>query len=213
VPNKLPVQLMDIFEAKDLICKRETRTLFCDLNFTLKAGELLQIIGANGTGKSSLLGLLTGLLPKQRGTVTWQGNPLTGCDFHFLGHRNGLKAQLTVLENLRCSTRLRGNTITRQQILTALGNAGLSAQADVMISKLSAGLQRRVALTPLQLAKAPIWILDEPLTALDKTAQALFAQQLTAHLNQGGLGIIATHQSISIDNISSHTLALGDIDA
>ena len=160
-----------MLHAERLTCIVDDRPLFAALTLSLAAGELLQVAGDNGAGKTSLLRILCGLARPESGVVSWQGQPLAKVreSFHrqllWLGHKPGVNAALTADENLRFffpASRL-------QQRESALAAVGLAGYEDLPLSQLSAGQQRRVALTRLWLTDAPLWILDEPFTALDAT--------------------------------------------
>ncbi len=176
-----------MLHAERLTCIVDDRPLFAALTLSLAAGELLQIAGDNGAGKTSLLRILCGLARPESGVVSWQGQPLAKVreSFHrqllWLGHKPGVNAALTADENLRFffpASRL-------QQRESALAAVGLAGYEDLPLSQLSAGQQRRVALTRLWLTDAPLWILDEPFTALDATAIETLTRRLEQHARQG----------------------------
>ncbi|HCJ3708849.1 cytochrome c biogenesis heme-transporting ATPase CcmA, partial [Klebsiella pneumoniae] len=187
-----------MLHAERLTCIVDDRPLFAALTLSLAAGELLQIAGDNGAGKTSLLRILCGLARPESGVVSWQGQPLAKVreSFHrqllWLGHKPGVNAALTADENLRFffpASRL-------QQRESALAAVGLAGYEDLPLSQLSAGQQRRVALTRLWLTDAPLWILDEPFTALDATAMETLTRRLEQHARQGGCAILTTHQPL-----------------
>lgn len=176
-----------MLHAERLTCIVDDRPLFAALTLSLAAGELLQVAGDNGAGKTSLLRILCGLARPESGVVSWQGQPLAKVreSFHrqllWLGHKPGVNAALTADENLRFffpASRL-------QQRESALAAVGLAGYEDLPLSQLSAGQQRRVALTRLWLTDAPLWILDEPFTALDATAMETLTRRLEQHARQG----------------------------
>ncbi len=176
-----------MLHAERLTCIVDDRPLFAALTLSLAAGELLQVAGDNGAGKTSLLRILCGLARPESGVVSWQGLPLAKVreSFHrqllWLGHKPGVNAALTADENLRFffpASRL-------QQRESALAAVGLAGYEDLPLSQLSAGQQRRVALTRLWLTDAPLWILDEPFTALDATAMETLTRRLEQHARQG----------------------------
>jgi heme exporter protein A len=188
-----------VFSATQLTCVRQDRILFEALDLQLAAGELLQIGGKNGAGKTSLLRILAGLTQPDEGSLSWQGKPLHDSDFSqqlcYIGHLSGVQPQLTALENLafwRAAFQLK--TADDFQLLALLGLAGLE---DIPCQMLSAGQQRRVSLARLWLTSASLWILDEPFTALDQSAIAVLQQQFRQHLEQGGSIILTTHQPLS----------------
>lgn len=176
-----------MLHAERLTCIVDDRPLFAALTLSLAAGELLQVAGDNGAGKTSLLRILCGLARPESGVVSWQGQPLAKVreSFHrqllWLGHKPGVNAALTADENLRFffpASRL-------QQRESALAAVGLAGYEDLPLSQLSAGQQRRVALTRLWLTDAPLWILDEPFTALDATAMETLTRRLEQHAGRG----------------------------
>jgi heme exporter protein A len=187
-------------EAAALTCVRNEVTLFRELDLAANAGEVLLIGGPNGSGKTSLLRLLGGLGAPESGTVTWCGSGIgvLGEAFHaaleYVGHANGIKLDLTAAENLEFSTALRRRP-EPAAIAAALGAAGLSGLGQARARLLSAGQRRRLALARLQLSDAPLWLLDEPLTALDAAGREFVATLVAGHAQRGGLAVVATHES------------------
>jgi heme exporter protein A len=200
--------------AQGLACLRGDRLLFKNVSFELQAGGLLYVLGENGSGKSSLLRMLCGLGLPEAGDVLWQGNNIKNdaeaylASLTYLGHLNGLKDDLTALENLQTSARLVGNDVTEQQALAALTAIGIARCAHLPARVLSQGQKRRVALAGLWLSKAQLWILDEPFAALDVASIAVLAAQLNAHLTNGGMAILTTHQEVAVNAQSTQTLRL-----
>ncbi|MGA5655418.1 cytochrome c biogenesis heme-transporting ATPase CcmA [Rahnella contaminans] len=195
-----------MFEALNLSCVRDERTLFSGLSFTVLPGEMVQIEGRNGAGKTSLLRILAGLSSPDAGEVRWQGvNTRRQRDvFHqellYLGHQPGIKSVLTAFENLAfylsvSSPSVRGDAAS-EAIYQALENVGLLGYEDVTVAQMSAGQQRRVALARLWLSNAPLWILDEPLTAIDKQGVATLTALFGQHAEQGGMVLLTTHQDL-----------------
>ncbi|SNY51925.1 heme exporter protein A [Arsukibacterium tuosuense] len=191
-----------ILQGDDLSCIRQDRVLFSRLSLQLSAGQLLQIQGKNGAGKSSLLRILAGLAQPDDGQLYYQAKPLAQCmpaycgNLCYIGHQSGVHEQLTALENLHFWRAASGlNSADDWALLAHLGLAGLE---DVPCRMLSAGQQRRVSLARLWLTSATIWILDEPFTALDQSAIGLLQQHMLDHLNKGGAIILTTHQSLTL---------------
>jgi heme exporter protein A len=193
-------RIATMLEAKNLECTRGGRALFSGLGLALGRGRLLQVAGANGSGKTSLLRILCGLATPSQGEVRWNAAPIAGQrdEFHrdlaYLGHLNGLKDELTPAENLEAAAGLSGRASDRGSRLAALEALGVARQADLPVRQLSQGQRRRVALARVALAKeAPLWVLDEPFNALDAQAVAQVEQMLAEHAARGGMVVLATH--------------------
>ncbi|MDH3325608.1 MAG: cytochrome c biogenesis heme-transporting ATPase CcmA [Gammaproteobacteria bacterium] len=199
----------------DLACVRGDRPLFSELNFNIQPGELLHVKGHNGSGKTSLLRILSGLMLQADGEVHWNGENIRKLrdefqrELLYIGHLPGIKGDLTALENLRVNSGLGGNTITENVAWEALGKIGLKGREDLPARVLSQGQQRRVALSRMLVAKAKLWILDEPFTALDVKAVAMLQSVLEDHVKNGGMIILTTHQDFSVANIEVRVLHLG----
>ncbi len=178
--------------VSELACARGSRQVFSDVAFHLKAGQALAIYGDNGSGKTSLLRLLAGLLAPQAGQVSLTHGD-RALQSHYLGHVDGLKANLTVAETLRFTARL-FNCEAQPFDLSAIG---LAAYDEQMVGDLSAGQRRRLMLARLTIAPRQIWLLDEPLTALDKQGRALIDNLAQQHLARGGMIIAASHEALS----------------
>lgn len=194
-----------MLEAVDLQCVRGDRTLFSGLNFTLEPGALLRVAGANGSGKTSLLRLVCGLTPAARGEVRWEGSNIRALKEEYarrlvyVGHAHALKDELTARENLQISSELAGLRTSPQEASHALERFGVGMCARLPARVLSQGQRRRTALARLALSSAiPLWVLDEPFTALDVAAvedlQALIAQHIAAR----GCVVLTTHQEVAI---------------
>ena len=201
-----------MLEAAHLTCQRGERTLFTGLSFTLSAGELLQVAGPNGSGKTSLLKLLCGLSPPLEGTVNWQNAPARGEDFRhnllYIGHQNAVKEDLSALENLRIATDFAGEPLNDAQALAALARMGLAGREHLPAKVLSQGQKRRVTLARLLVSRAPLWILDEPLTALDVRAVELIQLRLAEHLAQQGMVVLTTHQPLQVPGVTPRRIEL-----
>jgi heme exporter protein A len=193
-----------MLEAENLECVRGERRLFAGLGFRLEAGELLYLQGRNGSGKTSLLRMLIGLLPPEAGDIRWKGESIKalGDDFRtdlcYLGHLNAIKEELTPLENLLAAARLADEELSEDDALDALEQVGLAGREDLACKYLSQGQKRRVALARLVKEKRPLWVLDEPFVALDTAAVDWLAGIISAHLQRGGLAIMTTHQPVDI---------------
>ena len=205
-----------MLSVSDLECQRGDRRLFSGVGFRLGDGELMYLQGRNGTGKTSLLRLLCGLLPPAGGEISWRGQPIKrlGEDYRrelcFLGHHNAIKEELTPLENLSISAALAATPLDTEQALDALAQLGLAGREDLPCRYLSQGQKRRVALSRLVFDQRPLWLLDEPFVALDTAAVELVASLIGAHLQRGGLAVLTTHQSVEIVGGITRQLVLGD---
>jgi heme exporter protein A len=208
-----PVLDVPPLEVIDLACRRSGRQVFDRLSFVLGAGELLALTGRNGSGKTTLLRALALLLRPDAGTMRWQGADIRAEPetwrgrLAWLGHLDGLKGDLSVRENLLAAERLRGAPPAEDRLDGALVAFDLASLATRPVRSLSAGQRRRVALARVVLSQAPLWLLDEPLNALDASAQAAFRSALQNHLAAGGLAIAATHADLGMP--AARTLELG----
>jgi heme exporter protein A len=193
-----------MLEVEALSCRRGDRTLFVGLGFTLPPSTLLHVRGRNGSGKTTLLRALCGLLRPDAGVIRWRGESITelGDDYNrdvlYFGHLNGIKADLTGLENLRVSATLDEDPAADTDIQAALAQIGLAGFEDLPTRMLSQGQKKRVALARLILSKAPLWILDEPFTALDTDAVALLERLVAAQVAEGGAVVLTTHQEVAL---------------
>ncbi|GAL23119.1 ABC transporter [Vibrio maritimus] len=175
----------------------------------------MQIEGRNGTGKTTLMRIVAGLGDKEEGEIKWNGETIESNreDFHhallFLGHQTGVKRDLTALENLRFYQSIHAPHTTDEQIFAALTQVGLAGREDVPVAQLSAGQQRRVALARLWLSEQMLWILDEPLTAIDKQGVKVLENLFLEHANKGGIVLLTTHQDMFSDNPKLRKIVLG----
>ena len=192
----------------DLFCERDDRVLFSGLNFELSPTNLVRIVGPNGAGKSTLMRILVGMSAGYEGDVRWKGEDLHRAryDFHsnllYLGHQVGVKGNLTPEENLNWLV----PEASGDEIFDALERVKLRGYEDVLTQGLSAGQQRRVALARLFIEKKPVWILDEPFTAIDKYGVAELEQILVDKAASGGLVIVTTHHELAVEH---KTIELG----
>src|SRR5688572_24435517 len=192
---------------------RGDRHLLRGTSFVLNQGELLQVVGPNGVGKTSLLRCVAGLLPTESGEIVWRGQQLHDCrdDYHqqlaYLAHINALKPDLSALENLQYSVALRRST-NNQELRDTFARLGIAQCADLPARALSAGQKRRVAIGRILLTRASLWILDEPITNLDSAGIALFEECMAEHMAQGGLILTAAHQLLLQGRPGVRTLEL-----
>ena len=183
---------------------RGERMLFRDLAFAIGSGEALQLEGPNGSGKTSLLRAIAGFLEPRAGTIRvrtnggeqFAGGEERGAFIGWLGHQDGAKSQLTPLEALGFYARYYGGTTRVEE---ALQRVGLSRLGDLPAQYLSAGQKRRLALARLSLSARPLWLLDEPLASLDVSGKALVAELVAQHCKDGGLAVIATHETLGFE--------------
>ena len=192
-----------MLEARELECERGGKALFRHLGFSLAPGETLRVAGPNGSGKTSLLRILCGLLTPTAGEVLWNGASIQSLkeDYArhvlYLGHAPAVKDELTGAENLRVACVLAGLSTTAQQTRDALARFGVPG--DKPVRQLSQGQRRRAALARLSVSwQAPVWLLDEPFTALDAAAAELTRTLLGEHAQRGGSVVYSTHQDAGL---------------
>ena len=200
---------MTELSLENIALERGERRIADGINACVAGGAALLLHGPNGSGKSTLLRVLAGLLPPAEGAIRWNGADVARereahrARLCYLGHQDALKAGLTAIENLRFWARFAAHGADAEAALRAFG---LTRLADRPARVLSAGQKRRLALARLALSEAPLWLLDEPVTALDADARTAFMALLTRHLANGGVAMIATHEPLAIE---AGTLQLG----
>lgn len=205
-----------MLEASQIECVRGNRRLFRDLSFRLEAHQALRVRGENGSGKTSLLRIVAGLSPAESGRVSWNDGNIRALgedylrDLLFLGHSNGLKDDLSPVENLRYALALAGVVAGEWALRERLTEQGLAAIADLPVKLLSQGQKRRVALARLSFSEEkPLWILDEPFTALDAASVERLLRTVTKQLQRGGTVMFTTHQEVDRPGATMRTLELG----
>jgi heme exporter protein A len=182
---------------------RGDRHVLKGVSAQLRPMDLLHISGPNGTGKTTLLRVVSGLLRPEQGSVSWLGQPIATARAEYqaalayASHEPALKADLTALENLSFSVGLK-RRVTRQDLLTALERTGVAACADLPARVLSAGQRRRIVMARILAMGASIWLLDEPYTNLDAAGTALLSALLQAHIESGGLALVVAHHELSV---------------
>jgi heme exporter protein A len=205
-----------ILSATQLQCVRGNRRLFSGVSFAINAGGLLHVEGCNGCGKTSLMRLLCGLSRPEQGEIRWRGRPISAlgdeyrADVLYLGHSNGVKDELSALENLLAMARIGSEPLEEGGARDALAALGLQGSEDLPAKALSQGQKRRVALARLTTTRKPLWLLDEPVAALDRSAAIWFESMLATHLARSGVVVLTTHQEICTPSGSSQRLRLAD---
>jgi heme exporter protein A len=204
----------NILEVSKLGCVRGDRRLFSGLDLSVSAGTYVQLTGPNGSGKTSLLRILCGLLAPAEGEVKWDGANIRSLaeEYYttatYLGHRHGIKDELSAIENLRISNALNGVPISKERALEVLGVMGLAGRESLPARLLSEGQRRRVGLARLLVCNTRLWLLDEVLTSLDKGAVSLVRSLIENHLTGGGIAIVATHQEFELSTGRTKRLEL-----
>ncbi len=203
-----------LLETRELTCVKDDRVLFDGLNIALNAGQILLVEGQNGSGKTSLLRILTGLNLPESGEVLWQGAPISevGSDYYeqvnYIGHHDGIKRDLTCLENLRLVQAM-GKPLPIS-LDDALERVNLLRFGDNFVATLSAGQKRRLALARLVVTEAKLWIMDEPFTSLDKASMAMFQRMFEQHLEAGGVIVMTSHHDIDMPDSDVQRLNLSE---
>lgn len=201
-------------EVAGLSCRRGDARLFTNLGFDIESGSALSVRGPNGSGKTTLLRCVVGLSRADGGEIRWRGTSVGLRDaawrasVAWSGHLASIKDDLSAEENLAFALRLRGTIPSSRQLDEALAGAGLGPRKRLAARRLSAGQRRRIGLARLSLDPATLWVLDEPLTALDDEGQAYFSSLLSLHLGKGGLALVATHHPLAIEPSCSRELRL-----
>jgi heme exporter protein A len=204
-----------MLEAQKLAARRGFATLFSGLSFRVNAGEAVVVSGANGTGKTTLLRIIAGLTTPATGTLKWNGEAVEPLDRDFrrvvayAGHLPALKDDLTAEENLASLLMLDGEAVTRDTLRSALDDVALSSQRSLPARVLSQGQRRRIGLARLALMPRPLWILDEPTTALDASGVEHLGRVLAQHLSDGGILVVATHVALGLPAARVKSVALG----
>ena len=191
--------------ATNLAVVRGERMLFDKLNFTLRNGGVIYLQGANGSGKTTLLRTLCGLSQPYAGNIDWNGESIASLaeeyskHLLYVGHLPGIKEDLTALENLQFSLAMLGTEVTNNKATEVLSMLGLAKGLNLQTRMLSQGQKRRVVLARLWLQDLPLWILDEPFTALDAAATDLLKQKIESFANAGGMVMMTSHQDFSLN--------------
>jgi len=203
-----------MLEAIHLGCIRGDRRLFRDLNFSLEPGNLLELRGPNGGGKTSLLRILCGLATPAEGEVRWNGTNIRRlreeyfASLTYVAHLNGVKDELTAIENLLVAQRSAGHNLSKIEAEGHLERVGLSRQRNLATRFLSAGQRRRLALARLSASNASLWMLDEIFASLDDDGVGIARDLIEIHLESGGMAVVATHQDLRLTKGSSQVIEL-----
>jgi len=190
-----------LLQAQSLECSKNDTVLFRDFGFALNSGEILQVDGANGSGKTSLLRILCGLAQADQGVVKWRGQDIHGYrseylqDMVYVAHSNGIKTDLTALENLSLVQAL-CTKVSDRTLAEALAMVGLLDYAELPAANMSSGQRRRLALARVLVTDACLWVLDEPFTSLDELSKQLVTSMVIKHVKNGGSVILTTHESV-----------------
>ena len=197
-------------QCSDISCVRDDRVLFEELCFELNSGQVLLLEGENGSGKTSLLRILCGFREPDAGHVLWCGNAINDSQYYenmaYVGHLNGVKKELTALENLKVSLAL--SQAGQYSIPQALAKVQLADFDDALVQTLSAGQQRRLSLARLLITYNSLWILDEPFTSLDIQGITLIESLMTEHCNKGGMIILTSHHDIALPSVDVQRILL-----
>lgn len=206
-------QVINSLEFQGLQCTRGERDLFTDLSATITSGQCLHVVGANGSGKTSLLRILCGLNSPDSGTVSWNNEILSEQDQHYfnhsryIGHKDALKHELTAIENLRFYQRMDSTEVPQNNddlLDDSLNQMQILQCADLLAQHLSFGQRRRLAFARLLLRSVDLWILDEPFTGIDKEGRALIEDICLKHLQNDGMIVLTHHLSLANSKLAVH---------
>jgi len=203
-----------LLNLEKLFCTRGERELFRDFSLFLEQGEILQIAGPNGSGKTTLLRIICGLFEADSLNLNWGGESVDSAlryadELIYVGHRGALRSYLSVAENLAWLASLDDVEVEPEDIDAVLGKLNLGGYHDELVSNLSAGQRRRVALARLELSGAKLWLLDEPFTALDQAGVEILRDWIDNFVEGGGSVILTTHQQVAFRSPSYRVLNLG----
>lgn len=199
------MEVAALLQLNKFTCVRDDEPLFVPVDAAIEAGDIVQIAGPNGAGKTTLLRSLCGLFDSCEGEILWRSKPIRHAKYDFLaqllylGHNPGVKKSLTARENLEWFAGVSGNA-DEFDVEAVLEKVGLAGYADIHCHQMSAGQHRRVGLARLHFDTSPLWVLDEPFTAIDKQGVARLEAKVQEHAAGGGTVILTTHQALSFSN-------------
>ena len=203
-----------LLKVTDLCVERGERRLFDQMHFQIGEGQVIQVAGPNGSGKTSLLKVLSGLATPVNGLFSWRGQKIFSANSYsdellYVGHKPAVSMQLTPLENLRSYELTQGTTESASpKLIEALSDLGLVGYEDELCSRLSAGQKRRVGLARLRVTRASLWVLDEPFTAIDARGVECLCGWIAAYVAKGGSVVFTTHQAVEFPNLTPEVLDL-----
>ncbi len=199
--------------AENVGCDRGGSPIVRGVDLALAPGEAVQLFGANGAGKSSLLNLFAGHLRVAEGSISWgvddKWSPgIPENKTIYMGHETPVKLALTAMENLTFWAQTYGvaSSDIKDTAYGALTRVGISDHAEMRAGRLSAGQRRRLDIARAVIAKRPVWLMDEPAAAIDEAGEKIVAELITKHLEDGGIAIIATHDPL---DVASQKLVIG----
>lgn len=198
--NRMECIKNKLLEVKNLSCIRDDRVLFEGLSFSLKNSQVLLLEGKNGSGKTSLLRIICGFREQDAGEIHWCDSAVKDSEYYaemaYVGHLDGIKKELTVIENLKMSLAL--SQAARYSIVQALAKVNLAGYDHALVQSLSAGQKRRLSLARLLITKKSLWVLDEPFTSIDKEGIKLIESLMHEHLVNGGMIILTSHHDLNL---------------
>ncbi len=198
--NRMECIKNKLLEVKNLSCIRDDRVLFEGLSFSLKNSQVLLLEGKNGSGKTSLLRIICGFREQDAGEIHWCDSAVKDSEYYaemaYVGHLDGIKKELTVIENLKMSLAL--SQTGRYSIVQALAKVNLASYDYALVQSLSAGQKRRLSLARLLITKKSLWVLDEPFTSIDKEGIKLIESLMHEHIVNGGMIILTSHHDLNL---------------
>lgn len=207
----------DLLQINSITYARQNHLIFSHLSFTLNSHEIMLIEGNNGSGKTTLMRMIAGLMTPLHGDITWKNIPITKqrepyhSEMHYIGHHHGIKMNLSIMENLKLFCHYHDPKMVTA-IEPILDHLSLHQFKNTLVTYLSSGQQRRIALAKLWLLPKKLWLLDEPFVGLDQPTQLLLRDHLEKQLQRGGMIVMTSHQSFHLYHEQKKNLRLGSID-